>query len=82
VKSTFRMEELDPGRSWKWAGPFLWITVHYDHRFRSLGPRETELTFSLEGEGPGVGVLGPIFAAVYARSLDRAIPRLVEELER
>jgi Polyketide cyclase / dehydrase and lipid transport len=82
VRSTFRMEELDPGRSWKWAGPFLWITVHYDHRFRSLGARETELTFSLEGEGRGVGMLGRIFAAVYARSLDRAIPRLVEELER
>jgi hypothetical protein len=82
VWSTFRMEELSPGRSWKWAGEFLWITVHYDHRFRSLGPRETELTFSLEGEGRGVGVLGPIFASVYARNLDRALPRLVQELER
>lgn len=82
VRSTFRMEELKPGLSWKWAGPFLWITVHYDHRFRSLGPRETELTFSLAGEGRGVGVLGPIFASVYARNLDRAIPRLVQELER
>jgi hypothetical protein len=72
VRSTFRMEELAPGVSWKWAGPFLWITVHYDHRFRSLGPRETEVTFSLDGEG---------LAAIYARNLDRAIPRLVRELE-
>lgn len=82
VRSTFRMEALDPGRSWKWAGPFLWITVHYDHRFRSLGPRQTELTFSLDGEGAGVGLIGPAFAWVYARNLDRAIPRLVQELER
>ena len=81
VRSTFRMEELAPGVSWKWAGPFLWITVHYDHRFRSLGPRETEVTFSLDGEGLGAGLLGRIFAAIYARNLDRAIPRLVRELE-
>jgi hypothetical protein len=82
VRSTFRMEELDPGVSWKWAGEFLWLTVHYDHRFRSLGPKECELTFSLDGEGPGAGLLGRLFAAIYARNLDRAIPRLVEELER
>jgi hypothetical protein len=23
IRSTFRMEELTPGRNWKWAGPFL-----------------------------------------------------------
>jgi hypothetical protein len=63
------------------AGPFLWITIHYDHRFRSLGPWETELTFSLDGEGRAVGVVGPIFACVYARNLDRAISPLVQELE-
>jgi Polyketide cyclase / dehydrase and lipid transport len=82
VRSTFRMEELHPGVSWKWAGPFLWLTIHYDHRFRSLGPGECELTFSLDGEGPGVRMFGRLFAALYARNLDRAIPRLVEELER
>lgn len=82
VRSTFRMEELDPGVSWKWAGPFLWLTVHYDHRFRSLGPNESEVTFSLDGEGPGAGIFGRLFAAIYARNLDRAIPRLVQELER
>jgi hypothetical protein len=82
VRSTFRMEELDPGVSWKWAGPFLWLTVHYDHRFRSLGPSECELAFSLDGEGPGAGLFGRLFAAIYARNVDRAIPRLVQELER
>jgi hypothetical protein len=81
VRSTFRMEELDRV-SWKCAGPFLWLTVHYDHRFRSLGPNECELTFSLDGEGPGADILGRFFASLYARNLDRAIPRLVKELER
>lgn len=82
IRSTFRMEELRPQASWKWAGPFLWITVHYDHRFTSTGPAETEIRFVLDGEGAGVSVFGRLFAAIYARNLDRAIPRLVEEIER
>jgi hypothetical protein len=82
IRSTFRMEELHPGASWKWAGPFLWLTVHYDHRFAAVGPRETEIAFLLDAEGPGSGVFGRLFAAIYARNLDRAIPRLVEQIER
>ena len=82
IRSTFRMEELRPKASWKWAGPFLWIMVHYDHQFTSTGPGETEIRFVLDGEGAGVSVFGRLFAAIYARNLDRAIPRLVEEIER
>ena len=81
LRSTFRVEAFEPGSSWKWAGPFLWLTVHYDHRFARVGPRETELTFTIDGAGAGVGLLGPLFAALYARNLDRAIPRLIAELE-
>ncbi len=76
IRSTFRMEEFNPGRNWKWVGPFLWITVHYDHRLSMVGPDETKIRFVLDGEGFGVGLFGRIFAAVYARSLDRAIPNL------
>jgi len=82
IRSIFRMEELNAGNNWKWAGPFLWITVHYDHRFNRIGPAESEIGFVLDGEGFGAGVLGRVFAAIYARSLDRAIPNLVKELER
>jgi Polyketide cyclase / dehydrase and lipid transport len=53
IRSTFRMEELRPGVSWKWAGPFLWLRVHYDHRFTTVGPAETEVGFILEAEGLG-----------------------------
>ena len=81
IRSTFRMEELNPGANWKWAGPFLWLTVHYDHRFTARGPAETEIAFILDAEGFGVGVFGRLFAAIYARSLDRAIPHLVREIE-
>ena len=81
IRSTFRMEQLIPGNSWKWAGPFLWLTVHYDHQFASTSANETEVRFVLDGEGFGVGFFSRVFAAIYARNLDRAIPHLVRELE-
>lgn len=81
VRSTFRMEELDEHRNWKWAGPFLWLLVHYDHRFRPVGPAQTEIRFTLDADGFGVAFFGRLFAALYARNLDRAIPRLIAELE-
>ena len=81
IRSTFRMERLIPGKSWQWAGPFLWLTVHYDHQFSSRSPDETDVRFVLDGEGFGIGFFGRVFAAIYARNLDRAIPRLLRELE-
>lgn len=56
VHSTFRMEELNVGTNWKWAGPFLWITVHYDHQFSRVGPAQSMIGFVLDGEGLGNSV--------------------------
>jgi hypothetical protein len=81
IRSTFRVAELNPGRNWKWAGPFLWLTVHYDHRLTENGPERTEVRFVVDGEGLGVRVFGRIFASIYARNLDRAIPNLTREVE-
>ena len=81
IRSTFQVVELEPFVRWKWVGPFLWLAVHYDHRFRGLGPKRTELTFVVEAEGPGAAILGRPFAAVYRRNLDRAVTALVRELE-
>ncbi len=81
IRSTFRVEELNAGSNWRWVGPFLWITVHYDHQFKRTGPEESEIGFVLDGEGFGAGVFGRLFAAIYARNLDRAIPNLIKELE-
>ncbi len=82
VRSTFRMAELNPGTNWKWVGPFLWLTVHYDHQFQAVSSNQTEIAFVLDGEGFGVSIFGRIFAAIYARNLDKAIPNLVMELEK
>jgi hypothetical protein len=81
MKSTFRMTEFNPWRNWKWVGPFLWLTIHYDHRFESLTNHQTKLRFVLEASGFGVRLFGQLFAQVYSRNLERAIPRLVSEIE-
>lgn len=81
MRSTFRMTEFNPGRNWKWVGPFLWLTIQYDHRFESLSSGRTKLRFVLEANGFGVTVLGRLLAGLYRRNLERAIPILVKEME-
>jgi carbon monoxide dehydrogenase subunit G len=73
ISSTFRMQEFRPSQNWKWVGPFLWLTVHYDHQFEALGPSRTRLTWVIDADGFGVTLLGRVFAAVYSKNLDKAI---------
>ena len=80
IRSTFRMREFQPGKNWKWAGPFLWLTVHYEHQFDAMAPSRTRLTWVVDAEGFGAAVFGRIFAAVYSRNLDKAIPALVSSI--
>ncbi len=80
IRSTFRMREFSPPQHWTWSGPFLWLTVHYDHRFDAVDAGRTRLTWIVDAEGAGAGVLGRLFAAAYARSLDKAIPALVASM--
>ena len=82
IRSTFRMMELNPGANWRWAGPFLWLSVDYDHRFHRVAPQESEIEFLVNAEGFGVGVFGRLFAIIYAFNLDRAIPRLIVAIEK
>ena len=80
VRSTFRMESFEPPARWQWVGQFLTVKVHYDHRFEAVDPAHTRLTWTVTAEGPGAGSLGRVFGAIYARNLDRAIPRLQSEI--
>ncbi len=80
VKSAFTMTEFNPYRNWKWAGVFLWLRVHYDHRFEELNSTQTRLTWVVETKGFGVSVFGRLFAKIYSKNLDRAIPSLVQEM--
>jgi hypothetical protein len=81
MKPVFRVTEFHPRRSWKWVGAFLWLTVMYDHQFESLDARRTKLIWVVEAKGFGCSILGPLFAKIYRRNLEKAIPRLVAEME-
>jgi hypothetical protein len=80
IKSDFKMTELNPFRNWKWIGPVLWLVVHYDHRFESVSAERTKLTWLVSADGFAVSVLGRLFATIYNRNLDKAIPRLISEM--
>ena len=80
MKPTFRMTEFNPPANWKWVGPFLWATVIYDHRFEVLDAEHTKLIFVVEAKGFGASILGRLFAWIYRRNLERAIPLLIAEM--
>lgn len=80
LKPAWTVTEFNPYRNWKWVGGFLWLPVHYDHRFEDLNPAQTKLTFVVEAKGFGVSVLGRLFAKVYSKNMDRAIALLIQEM--
>jgi hypothetical protein len=80
MKPVFRMTEFNPPHSWKWVGAFLWLAVHYDHRFEPLDTEHTKLTWIIEAKGFAASILGRLFARIYRGSLETAIPRLVAEM--
>jgi hypothetical protein len=81
MRSTFRMAEFNPHRNWKWIGPFLWLTVHYDHQSQIVNEGRTRLIWIVAADGFAGPLLGPIFASIYQRNLSKAIPRLVSEFK-
>src|SRR5262245_50484006 len=81
IRSTFRMTEFNQGRNWKWVGPFLWLSVHYDHQFEEISPTRVRLTWIVDADGRGAWFFGPLFSMIYARNLDKAIPRFVSLVE-
>ena len=80
MKPVFRVTEFNPPHSWKWVGAFLWLTVHYDHRFEPMDAEHTKLIWSIEAKGFAASILGRLFARIYRSSLERAIPLLVAEM--
>ena len=80
MKPAFRMTEFNPPRNWKWVGPFLWATVIYDHQFEQLDAEHTKLTWIVQATGFGASILGRLFATIYRRHLEKAIPLLVAEM--
>jgi hypothetical protein len=80
LTATFRVTEFNPYENWKWVSAFLWLWCHYDHRFEELTPTRTKMTWVIEGNGFAVSVIGRLFAKIYSKNLDRAIPLLVAQM--
>ncbi|HUE73803.1 MAG TPA: SRPBCC family protein [Pirellulaceae bacterium] len=80
MKATFRMTEFDPPRNWAWVSRLLWFTVIYDHRFAALDAERTKIVFVVQATGLGAGIVGPLFARLYRANLEKAVPRLIAEL--
>ena len=80
MKPAFRVTEFNPPRNWKWVGPFLWATVIYDHRFEALDAEHTKLIWVVEAKGFSASILGRLFAKIYRRNLEKAIPLLIAEM--
>ncbi len=72
--------ELNEGRNWRWDGRFLWLGLVYDHIIEARPDGGTRIRFTIEGTDLGVGSIGRIFAWIYARNLDQAMPNLAAEL--
>ena len=71
-----RVTEFEDGRRIRWEGSFLWLGLGYDHLVTTDESGRVGITFTVDGAGVGVSTIGPLFTAIYARNLDRAIPRL------
>jgi hypothetical protein len=78
--SRFRVSSYDEGRGWEWIGPVLWVTIRYDHRFAATA-EGTRLTWTVSEDGTRRSLRGRLFASIYGRLVDRAIPRLQAEMK-
>jgi carbon monoxide dehydrogenase subunit G len=76
-RNTFRMTAWDPPRRWEWTGAMAGLRVVYDHRFEP-NDAGTLLTWTVDLVGALAPIVKPVFARVYGRNVDRAIPRLQE----
>ena len=75
-RNTFRMSAWDPPERWEWTGGLPGTRVRYDHRFEASGDESTTMTWTVSLDGPLAWMSRPVFAWIYGRNLDRAIPRL------
>jgi hypothetical protein len=81
-RKNFRMSAWEPPRRWEWVGGLPGVRIYYDHRFEPSGPRSTQLEWLVALRGPLAPLLRRVFARIYGRNVDRAIPRLQEWFRR
>ena len=80
TRATVAVTEFDDQHRFRWDGRFLWLHLGYDHRVEPLDDSRSRITFIVLGQGIGINSIGQVFARIYGRNLDAAIPRLQAEL--
>jgi carbon monoxide dehydrogenase subunit G len=75
-RTTFRMSTWVPPDRWEWSGGFPGLRIRYDHRFEESGAGTTQLEWLVALGGALAPLVRPMFARIYGRNVDRAIPRL------
>jgi len=78
--SQFHVSSYTDSVGWEWVGKILWLTIRYDHRFAEEGTT-TRMTWTVSEDGDRRSPLGRVFGSIYARQVDRAIPRLQAQLQ-
>lgn len=74
-RSTFRMTVWEPPRRWVWVGGLPGTRITYEHRFEADGDTATTLEWVVSLQGPLAWLVRPVFAWIYGRNVDRAIPK-------
>ena len=77
-RNAFCMTAWEPPERWEWTGGLPGVRIVYDHRFAERRVDVTTLTWTVALAGPLGWLIRPMFARVYGRNLDRAIPSLQE----
>ncbi len=72
-RNTFTVTAWEPGRRWNWTSRLPGVRVDYDHRFESF-EGGTRCDWIVTLAGPLAFLVRPVFAAIYGRNVDRAIP--------
>lgn len=75
------MIEFEPLRHWKWASSFLGSQILYDHIFSQDAPGQTTIRFTVDAAGGPGALFQGIFARIYRKNLERAVPLLFQEIE-
>ena len=75
-RNRFRMSAWHPPDRWEWSGGLPGVRIKYDHRFEPSADNTTRLTWAVTLSGPLAWLVRPVFARVYGRNVDKAIPRL------
>ena len=71
----FVMHTWSPPREWTWTGRAVGLSIRYLHAFEPIDGGHTRLRWRVELDDGRPGLRSRLFAAVYARQIDRAWPR-------